>query len=196
MSIVCFIEDSWPAAAGWSMIGDNRAEEHGERNLSQHNPSGHRGGRWGPWWLRWKQHYSYFYTGVSPAVLYLFDSNRLTICLMHFAWLFLYGDQSDYLFRYHLWLYSHDLAYLYGALISVSHIPVVCKFITYNRDAEVTDRTDHYQTHITYRLLDGCGAGCVRETGVFLANKMSSWWHPGSPKEKYSYQCYCNLHNS
>lgn len=71
-------------AAGWTMVGSNRAEEHGERNLSHYNPSGRRGERWGPWWLRWKQRYLCFCTGVSavPVCSAHNDLNRLAICHM------------------------------------------------------------------------------------------------------------------
>lgn len=62
------------------MIGGKRPQGHGDRNLTQHNPSGNLEGRWGAWWLRWKQLYSYYYTGVSAAasVLHYFLSTQWT----------------------------------------------------------------------------------------------------------------------
>lgn len=53
------------ATVGWTMV----AEERGDRNPSLSNPSGHRGGRQGPWWLRWKRRFVCCCAGVSAAGL-------------------------------------------------------------------------------------------------------------------------------
>lgn len=63
------------ATVGWTMV----AEERGDRNPSHSNPSGHRGGRSGPWWLRWKRRSVCCCAGVSAAGLRtcLFCTQRL-----------------------------------------------------------------------------------------------------------------------
>lgn len=63
-----YCDHSWSRRRWWIMIGVKRAEEHGEGILTLRNPSGHQGGRWGPWWLRWKRRFSCFCTGVSSSV--------------------------------------------------------------------------------------------------------------------------------
>lgn len=168
------------------MIGDKRSEQHGERKRSQHNPSVHRGGgRWGPWWLRWKQHCSYFYIRVSTAVqsaLYLFALHTMAktaspsvtlrcICMI------VPSDRPIRLFIKILfadlfsWVGPFSVHVNLGQLLwdTLSHVcGLQFDYITIQMQKWQIGQSTDYQTKITedYGLFDGCGAGCVRETGV------------------------------
>lgn len=77
------------------MVGAERAEERGDRKPTHSNPSGRRGGRSGPWWLRWKRRCVCACAGVSAALprtcllstQWLKPPRHLS-CTDAFAWLF------------------------------------------------------------------------------------------------------------
>lgn len=152
------------------MIGGKRPQEHGDRKLTQHNPSGNRGGRWGPRWLRWKQLYSYFYTGVSPAAseLYLFGMYTMTktaICrILPIRLLtFLSSAACFLLFFFRIFYWKCFACKYMGQLLTfLTFLWSAMQCITHNPNAE--DRTIHYQT-----LNYVCWVSCVGEAGVFCS---------------------------
>lgn len=107
-----YCDHSWSRRRWWIMIGVKRAEEHGEGILSLRNPSGHQGGRWGPWWLRWKRRFSCFCTGVSSSVPLWPSVTWWYICMIEYT-VYLH-------ILYSRWLNFHDL--VHHVLVSLPYL--------------------------------------------------------------------------